>query len=118
MPRTYDYKVARMDLHLADMIKWFGQELESSEVRTRINGMVEEQFLDFLHRALQALHGSTVNPSYTRSVFHACTDDIPQGSRKDWCQVLLRSLRLLSNLNGSQTPQFWHLTGLVDSEPQ
>ena len=100
------------------MIKWSRQALESSEVQARINGMDEEQFLDFLYRALQALHGSSVNSGYTRSVFYSCTDDIPQGSRKNWCQVLLRSLKLLGALNGSHTPQFWHLTGLVASEPQ
>jgi hypothetical protein len=55
----------RTDPYLADMIKWFHQELGSSEVQTRLNGMGDEQFLDFLNRTLQALHGSSVNPSYT-----------------------------------------------------
>jgi hypothetical protein len=37
-------------------------ELGSSEVQTRLNGMGDEQFLDFLNRTLQALHGRQRQP--------------------------------------------------------
>jgi hypothetical protein len=84
------------DPYLAGMIKWFCQAPGSSEV--------------------QALHGSSVNPSYTRSILYSCTIDVAQRSSENWSQVLLGCCKLLSALNGSHTPRFWHLTGLVDSE--
>ena len=105
------------DLPLAGMLKEVRQALESAEVQARISGMGEEQFLDFLHRTLKTLHGSTINPSYTRSIFYACTVDVAPGSRENWSQVLLGCRKLLSALNEDQPPHFWRLPGVVDSEP-
>ena len=72
--------------------------------------------LELLHRALEALHGYTVNRGYTRSVFYACTEGLPREAPPKWSQVLVRCLGLLGALNESQSPRFWSAAGLVESE--
>jgi len=92
---------------MTDMLKRFHQALGAAESQTRINGMSREQFLDFLHRALKAIHGSTLNRGYTRSVFYSCTVDLPAELGPSRSQVLARCLGLLSALNESESPRFW-----------
>jgi hypothetical protein len=95
------------DLHMTEMIKVFRQALETAEVEARIDGMSKVQVLEMLHRALVALHGSSVNRGYTRSVFYSCTDGLPPEAPPKWSQVLVGCLELLSALNESQPPRFW-----------
>src|SRR5262245_34372360 len=94
------------DPYMTDMLKQFRQALGTTEVRTRINGLSEAQFLELLHRVLKALHGSSLNRGYTRSVFYSCTVDLPAASR-GWSQVLVRCLGLLSALEEHEPPRFW-----------
>ena len=103
------------DPYLTDMLKQFRQALGTAEVRTRVNDLSEEQFLELLHRVLKTLHGSSLNRGYTRSVFYSCTVDLPAPSR-GWSQVLVRCLGLLSALEEYESPRFWSVAGLVESE--
>src|SRR5262245_14417089 len=104
------------DSYTTDMLAQFGQALGTAEVRTRINGMSEAQFIELLHGVLKTLHGSSLNHGYTRSVFYSCTGDLPPATSPSWTRVLVRCLGLLSALEEHEASRFWSVADLVESE--
>jgi hypothetical protein len=84
------------DAHTEEMVKRFRQALATAEVEARVDGMAEEQGLELLQRTLEAIHGSTVNRGYARSMLYACTDDRSPGTPRKWSRVLVGCLGLLS----------------------
>jgi hypothetical protein len=103
------------DPYMADTLKQFRQALSTADVRTRINGLSEEQFVDVLYGVLKTVHGSSLNRGYARSVFYSCTGDLPPAASGSWPHVLGRCLGLISALNESESPRFWKVAGLAES---
>ena len=108
MTASVEYQVYP-DPYMADMLKQFRHALDSVEVQTRINGLSEERFLELLHGVLGTIHGSSVNRSYTRSVFYSCAVVSPPVASQSWSRVLAGCLVLLSALDESESPRFWNV---------